>query len=98
MIKKLDAEVSGNTDIEITGIAYDSRKVKPGNLFLAIKGYETDGHKYIDSAVKNGAVAVLGEDDVKCECTYVKVADSRRAMAVCGAEYFDNHTPYAVRN
>ncbi len=90
LIKNLDAKISGSQDVEITGIAYDSRKVKPGNLFLAIKGYETDGHKYIDSAIKNGAVAVLGENDVECECTYVKVADSRRAMAVCGAEYFGN--------
>ena len=77
-------------DICVSGIAYDSRKVKPGYLFIAIKGYETDGHKYIDSAVKNGAVAVIGEDDVDCAVTYVRVPDSRKAMAVCGAQFYGN--------
>lgn len=86
----LNAEIFGNSDVEISGIAYDSRKVKPGYLFIAIKGFETDGHKYIDSAVKNGAAAVIGEDSVECGCTYVKVADSRKAMALCGATYYGN--------
>ena len=41
-------------DIDITGIAYDSRNVLPGNIFVCIKGFETDGHKYAEMAVKNG--------------------------------------------
>ena len=90
IIKNLNAEVFGESDIEISGIAYDSRKVKPGYLFLAITGFETDGHKYIDSAIENGAVAVIGENDVECGATYVKVADSRKAMALCAAAYYDN--------
>lgn len=90
LVKDLKYEVSGNFDLEIKGIAYDSRKVKDGYLFIAIKGFETDGHKYIDSAIKNGAVAVLGEDDIKGDFTYVKVENSRRALAVCGAQFYDH--------
>ncbi len=90
LTKNLQTEYFGNTDVEITGIAYDSRKVKPGYLFVAIKGFETDGHKYIGSAVENGAVAVIGEDSIECSVTYVKVPDSRKALAVCGAEFYGN--------
>lgn len=90
LLKNIRYEISGNDEIEIKGIAYDSRKVKEGYLFVAIKGFETDGHKYIESALKNGAVAVLGEDDISCECTYVKTPDSRKALALCGAEFYDH--------
>ena len=64
IIKDINAEVSGNADVKIKGIAYDSRKVEEGFLFIAIKGFETDGHKYIASAIEKGAVAVIGEDDL----------------------------------
>ncbi len=90
LVKDLKCEVSENSEIEIKGIAYDSRKVKEGYLFIAIKGFETDGHKYIDSAIKNGAVAVLGEDDIKGDFTYVRVENSRRALAICGAQFYDH--------
>ena len=90
LVKDLKCTISKNPDIEIKGIAYDSRKVKEGYLFIAIRGFETDGHKYIESAVKNGAVAVLGEDDIKGDFTYVKVDNSRRALAVCGAQFYDH--------
>ena len=90
LTQNLQAEFFGNCDVEISGIAYDSRKVKPGYLFVAIKGYETDGHKYIDNAVANGAVAVIGEESPECGCTYVKVEDSRKALAICGAAYYGN--------
>lgn len=90
LIKNLETEYRDAVDVEINGIAYDSRKVKPGYLFIAIKGFETDGHKYIDSAIENGAVAVVGEDDVCCSVPYVKTSDSRKAMAVCGAQFYGN--------
>lgn len=90
LTQNLQAEYFGNNDVEICGIAYDSRKVKPGYLFVAIKGFETDGHKYIDSAIANGATAVVGEDDADCSVTYVKVPDSRKALALCGAQFYDN--------
>jgi len=90
LLKDIEAEVFGNANVEIKGIAYDSRKVEEGFLFVAIRGFETDGHKYIDSAIKNGAVAVLGEDDVNCSCTYAKVKDSRKALAMCSAQFYDH--------
>jgi len=90
LVKNIDCEIFGNAETEIKGIAYDSRKVQEGYLFVAIRGFETDGHKYIESAIKNGAVAVLGEDDIKCECAYVKAKDSRKALALTSAEFFDH--------
>ena len=51
-------------DIDITGIAYDSRNVLPGNVFVCIKGFETDGHKYAEMAVKNGASLIVAEDKI----------------------------------
>ena len=60
--------------IDISGIAYDSREVKKGNLFVAIEGEYFDGHDYIQAAIDNGAVAVVGEKDysVSDEVVYFK--------------------------
>ena len=54
-----EREVSGPEDVEIHSIAYDSRKVIPGTLFVAVRGEHTDGHRYISSAMAKGAVAVV---------------------------------------
>ena len=51
----------GPKEPNIEGMAYDSRKVKPGDLFFCIKGYQTDGHQYAQSAAEKGAVAVVTE-------------------------------------
>src|SRR4029079_5211090 len=56
------ARISGPTDIEITSIAYDSRAVKPGGLFVAINGFHTDGRVFIPQALAQGAVAVVVQD------------------------------------
>ena len=76
------AELTGSGDVEIAGIEYDSRQVKPNSLFVAIKGYERDGFEFVPQAVERGAVAVVGDHD---ECNlvdnYVKVADTRQALA-----------------
>jgi UDP-N-acetylmuramoyl-L-alanyl-D-glutamate--2,6-diaminopimelate ligase len=56
-----DAEVAGPTDIDISGIAYDSRAVQPGGLFVAIKGFHSDGHAYIGQAIERGASAIVVE-------------------------------------
>lgn len=76
------------TDIEITGIAYDSRRVKPGNLFICIKGYQTDGHRYIESAVLKGAAAVLVQDEIKnIPVPCLQAADTRKALAQAAAAF-----------
>ena len=54
--------ISGKTDIEIAGINIDSRKIKDGHLFVAIKGTQTDGHRFIPKAIELGATAILVED------------------------------------
>ncbi|MDB5150848.1 MAG: UDP-N-acetylmuramoyl-L-alanyl-D-glutamate--2,6-diaminopimelate ligase, partial [Mucilaginibacter sp.] len=55
-------ELQGSADVEITAIAFDSRAVIPGSMFVAVKGTVVDGHDYIEQAIKKGAVAVICED------------------------------------
>ncbi|ARK30858.1 UDP-N-acetylmuramoyl-L-alanyl-D-glutamate--2,6-diaminopimelate ligase [Halalkalibacter krulwichiae] len=78
-------------DIDITGIQLDSRKIKDGNLFVAISGYEADGHKFIQSAIKNGAVAIIGEKNLKEIVTvpYFKVDNSRKALLILVNHFYD---------
>ena len=51
-------KAKGNLDIDITNIAHDSRKVKAGGIFVAIKGFETDGHKYIKNAIERSSLLI----------------------------------------
>lgn len=84
----------GPLDIPIAGIAYDSRRVAPGWLFVAITGYHTDGHAYIDQAVARGAVAVVvdarrwGQAPAPASATLVAVPDSRVALAPLAAAFY----------
>ena len=52
-------ELAADVSIDVAGISYDSRKTKPGDMFVAIWGFESDGYDYIPSAVKNGACVIL---------------------------------------
>ncbi|AZB44341.1 UDP-N-acetylmuramoyl-L-alanyl-D-glutamate--2,6-diaminopimelate ligase [Bacillus sp. FJAT-42376] len=75
--------------IEISGIASDSRCVKPGNLFMAISGYEADGHEYIDAAIKAGAAAVAGERNIThLEVPYIQLGEIRKQMAKLAAAFY----------
>ena len=56
--------VVGNKDVEVLNVEYDSRKVEDGTLFICIKGFVSDGHRYIDSAYEKGARVFLIQDDV----------------------------------
>ncbi len=83
----------GNIDSRlINGIYYNSQKVKPDSLFIAIKGFNTDGHKYISDAIKQGANAVLVEDDVNLDSSIlvIKVENSRKAMSKIASNFFGN--------
>ena len=82
-------EVHADLSREITGICYDSRAVKPGNLFVAICGYDTDGHKYIPMALEKGAACVLCEK-APAEGEYVLLSDIRRGLALAGANWYGN--------
>lgn len=89
-------------EIEITGITDDSRKVKPGYLFVAVKGLEHDGHDFIMAAMEKGAVAVVCEDNSKInnqisniqsknkKAAWIKVSDSRRALGLIWAAWYGN--------
>src|SRR5213592_3789665 len=82
--------VEGPLDREVAGITYDSRRVTPGMVFVAIPGQKTDGHGFISSAVDRGAMAVVCEQDgfVSQRATKIKVADAREALARAAAAYY----------
>ena len=84
--------VSGDTNIDIRSVAYDSRKVEKGSLFVCLKGYNADGHKYAQSAVDSGAAALVVSDDVEIngDAAIIKVDDTREALAHISAEFFGN--------
>jgi len=85
-------EIKGNPDIEIRGVTYDSRKALSGYLFVCIEGFQTDGHKYAQQAVDNGATALIVQKDISIvgDVTFVKVRNSREALAAVSAEWFSN--------
>jgi UDP-N-acetylmuramoyl-L-alanyl-D-glutamate--2,6-diaminopimelate ligase len=85
-------------DVPITGLAIDSRAVKPGDLFVAMKGGSADGHDYIPTAIRNGAAAVVGELPVTqianlrdlgqiSNLTYIRLDDSRQALTWLAAAF-----------
>lgn len=94
-LSELLREVSGVRflgDAPVTGISYDSRRVRPGHVFVAVKGEQTDGHKFIGQAVQNGASAVIVEDESAVEpgkgYAIAVVSDSRTALAAAGKAFF----------
>ncbi len=82
--------VGSNADLEleIAGVSYDSRQAKPGDLFVAMEGYETDGHKYIPMAREKGAACVLCQKAPQDGGPYVRTGDSRGALAQAGRNWF----------
>ncbi|GGE22572.1 UDP-N-acetylmuramoyl-L-alanyl-D-glutamate--2,6-diaminopimelate ligase [Marinithermofilum abyssi] len=86
------AEVAGDRNVDIRGIQTDSRHVQPGDLFIALKGFTVDGHRYVEQAVNQGAAAVLVQEPVETSVTRVLVPDTRRAMAVVAAAFYRHPT------
>jgi UDP-N-acetylmuramoyl-L-alanyl-D-glutamate--2,6-diaminopimelate ligase len=86
----LIAVVNGKRNPLITGLEYDSRKIKPGNLYFAFPGLHTDGHAFIDEAIERGAAAVLHENEPARyrEAVYIRVKDSRFAMSPVAASFY----------
>jgi UDP-N-acetylmuramoyl-L-alanyl-D-glutamate--2,6-diaminopimelate ligase len=85
-----DHDLDGDNDVEITGIAYDSRNVREGYLFVAIKGHSQDGHVFLNEAVTRGAAALVAErfDDVKGDAAKVRVRDSRNALSRLSVRFY----------
>lgn len=90
-----NAEINGNTNIEINKIEYDSKKINPNDVFVAIKGYVENGNDYIKEALDLGACAIIVEKDVELSefelgnITVIKVDDARIALAKISATYYD---------
>lgn len=79
---------------KITSIENDNRKVQSGSLFICIKGYTVDGHDYAESAVHNGAVAVLAERPLSLHVPVIVVKDTNRAMAVLADAFYGHPTKH----
>jgi len=81
--------IYNNTNPEITGVSYSSMNVKPGYVFVAIRGFQTDGHKYIPDACKKGAAVIVAEEySENIDAVQVIVDDSRVAEALISANFF----------
>ena len=94
--------IKGDAGIEVTSVCNDSRKVTPGSLFVAVRGYASDGHSYIATAVEKGAAVIVCEDMEAAEAQLAKAGDaaegtalvkadsSRYALAIIAANFYDN--------
>ncbi len=84
-------KLTGNPDQEITGLNYDSRKIKSGNLFVAIKGNLLNGHDYLATAIEKGAKAVMVEEEssLPSDISIIKVSDSRRELSRLAARFYN---------
>ena len=81
-------QIHADVDMEVTSVVYDSRKVTPGSLFVAVTGFATDGNRYIPMAIEKGAAAVVTAKIPTEEVPYVQVASDRLALAAIGANYY----------
>ena len=83
--------VVGNKDVDVTGVNIDSRKIEKGHLFVAIKGTQVDGHRFIPKAIELGATAVLCEDmpeEMNAEVTYVQVASTEETVGPVATVFY----------
>ena len=90
-------KVKGDLDLNIEGIEKNSKEVKQGYLFIAIKGFSVDGHEFIENAISNGATAIMIEEGcnlnslkIPSNITVIMAKDTREALAICSANFYDN--------
>lgn len=90
-------KVKGNLDIDIKNVESNSKKITPNSLFIAIKGFDFDGHKFVEEAIKNGATTVMLDMNADLKgikipenITIVITDDTRKAMAVVACNFYDN--------
>jgi len=90
-------KAKGNLDLDISSIECDYRTVKEGSLFVAINGFETDGHKFINKAIENGAKAIIFEEGADYKefinnkgITFIMAPNTRLALSLCSCNFFDN--------
>ena len=96
LIKSVKAlTIKGDVNIAITGVNIDSRQVTTGNLFIAVKGTQTDGHSYIEKAISQGACSVMCEtlpETLHPEVTYIQVAESEDVVGKIATSFYDDPT------
>src|SRR6218665_881602 len=86
-------EVLGSTNVAITSLHFDSRKIEKDSLFIAVKGTQSDGHNYISDTIAKGAIAILCEElpeVLNDKVSYVKVKDTTAAMGIVAGNFYDN--------
>ena len=92
LLERLEYEcINGSLDVDVTGLVNDSRKAEEGSLFFCIKGAVSDGHKYAADVAERGAKVLIVQDEVEVpkDVTVIRVKDSRYAMALISAAWFD---------
>ena len=77
-------------ELEVTGVSYDSRETKPGEAFVAVPGFASDGYRFIPKALERGAGVIICEREPEQQAQYVQVADCRRALAQLSANWFSH--------
>lgn len=84
-------KIQGDINIDITGISHDSREIKEGNMFIAKKGYEADGHNFIGDAIENGASCIVLEKETEfiTGITYIWVKETADILAYFSSRYYD---------
>jgi UDP-N-acetylmuramoyl-L-alanyl-D-glutamate--2,6-diaminopimelate ligase len=84
------AVLTGDPGLVVTGVTHDSRRAGPGVLFVAIRGLETDGNRFVGAARKKGAIAVCSEEPPVPDAAWIQVKDAREALAVLSAAVLGN--------
>ena len=85
-------QMIGDDDVTITGVNIDSRRIAPGHLFVAMKGTQVDGHRFIDKALEQGATAILCEDlpEEQGSATYIQVASTEDCVGKVATAFYGN--------
>lgn len=97
IISALKADsIVGPTDKDVTGVCIDSRKASTGNMFVAVKGTQTDGHAYIGKALEQGATIVVHSEEIPDEIdkniTFIRVKDTEEAAGIAATTFYGNPT------
>lgn len=98
LIEPLGINISREDEsIEIKGLAFNSSKVEQNFLFVAIRGTHTDGHIYIEDAIKNGACVVIGEENLpSIGVPYIQVTNSRKTLGILASRFYENPTEHKI--
>ncbi len=90
LIKQIDCEKINYENVEITGLSYNSKTTAEGNIFIALVGENTDGHEYVKSAEKNGAVALFVEHEVESDLPQIIVKSTRHQIADLADAFYES--------